>query len=100
MRNPLVLTALASMIVATACSAPNGTVDDPEAVASATIALTQVPAGVGCFRVSVVGSKTQEQLFPVTAGDSSVLTVSNLPRGPATFTGAAFDAACTAITAS
>jgi hypothetical protein len=68
------------------------------------LALSTVPAGVQCVRVTVTtgsGTTLNPPLMTVAAGASSAtLSVGQLPAGAATFNGAAFNAACSAVTGS
>lgn len=63
-------------------------------VGSAEIAITQVPSDVLCVRIVAQGSRVRQQDFDVMPGQSSVLSLSGLPAGAVTFSGAAFPAAC------
>jgi len=67
------------------------------------LALSAVPAGIQCVRVTVMAGSTAlaPQSLPVTAGASSAsLNLGPLPVGAATFNGAAFNATCTTVTGS
>ncbi len=68
-------------------------------VAQASIALTNVPAGVGCFRVRASNAdRVVEQRFDVTPGDdSSAYFMNQLPIGAVTFVGDAYDIPCADI---
>jgi hypothetical protein len=74
-----------------ACSAPGG---GDGAVGTATLAITNVPADVGCVRVRAVGTRSVERDFDVKPGQSSILPISGLPIGDVDFYGLAFDGRC------
>lgn len=70
-----------------------GTMGD--GVASVSIELHIVPAGVQCLRLTAsTGARVERQLFPVTAGQSTRLLVGGLPAGMVSFNGDAFDLDC------
>jgi hypothetical protein len=71
--------------------------EDPEMVGLAQARITQVPQQVFCVRITVAGYRTVERSFDVTPGQSSILSLSGLPVGSVTFTGAAFPASCAFI---
>jgi hypothetical protein len=73
---------------------------DPEPTGLAQIALTQVPAGVQCVRITAAGSRTVTKLFDVQSGQSSVLAIAGLPLGTVSFSGDAFSSACALLTTS
>src|SRR5689334_14468102 len=95
--------ALASLSIAScfavACSgAPNADEDANVGVATATI--TQVPPQVSCVDIQVNGSRSFSKKFDVTAGQTSVLSLSGLPTGNVTFIGLAYPLACASVVAS
>src|SRR5215471_2330431 len=72
-----------------------------EPSAEVMVALTTVPTGVQCVRVSAtIGTTTTTApLIAVTAGNGSTsLSLGRLPAGSATFNGAAFNLACASVT--
>lgn len=68
---------------------------DAELIGTAEARITTVPAGVGCVAVVASGSQTVTRYFSVTPGQASVLPLTKLPVGTVTFSGSAFNAACT-----
>jgi hypothetical protein len=81
------------VVIQQAGCAPPG----PEEVGVVSVAITLVPADVGCVRITVAGTRTVSQSFDVTAGASSVLTMSGTPTGAVTVSGDAFAGACAAV---
>lgn len=63
----------------------------------AQIAITQVPSDVQCIQITAQGSRTVEQRYSVTSGQSSILTMASLPVGTVQFSGSAYAAACSNI---
>jgi hypothetical protein len=70
-----------------------------ESVGEATLAITVVPPAVQCIQVTVTGSTTVSQTFPVTpgSGTASSLSLGRLPLGGDTVTGQAYSVACASI---
>ena len=81
---------LSSMLLA-ACTV------DPGPVGEATATITQVPSGVACIQLQVVGSRTVTKNVDVMTGMNAVVTLSALPVGPDTFSATAFSAGCGSI---
>jgi hypothetical protein len=77
-----------------ACSAQSGGDPSSEAIGTAEARIVAVPNGVACIRLVAAGSFTATHDFTVTAGQSSVLPMTKLPTGAVTFSGMAFNAAC------
>ncbi len=72
---------------------------DDGAVGSAFIAVAEVPSEVACIQVTISdATRSVTQNFGVTAGQSTVLQLSNLPTGSDTFTGAAYGTTCSSVT--
>jgi hypothetical protein len=72
-------------------------------VASVEVALSVVPAGVQCVKVSVAvaGGQTITQLISVSSGSSSAsLSLGQLPIGSATFNGSAYNITCGSVASS
>jgi hypothetical protein len=90
---------LLSLPLASAAGCSSSTtagVDDP--VASASVALTQIPADVACVRITVTGSTRRDvRAFDVAAGGTATLSMADLPLGAVTFLGEAFSSACAAV---
>jgi hypothetical protein len=85
--------------LAAACSAGTNTDEAANDVGQASAAITQVPAQVSCIEIDVAGARAVTKRFDVTAGQSSVLSLTGLPLGADTFTGLAYPSACSAVTA-
>jgi len=81
---------LSTMLLA-ACTADQGPVGE------ATATITQLPIGVACIQIQVVGSRTVTRNADVMPGVSSVVSLPNLPAGADTFSAAAFAVGCSAI---
>jgi len=64
----------------------------------AEIAITQVPSDVQCIQILAQGSRSVEQRYSVTSGQSSTLTMASLPVGTVQFSGSAYATACSNIT--
>jgi streptogramin lyase len=88
-----------AVVLPTACG-PSGLTGGNGSPDSVSAELTVVPAaGVQCIRLTItMGPTVERQLFSVTPGQNSRLTVGGLFPGPATFSGDAFDLACSAVT--
>lgn len=57
------------------------------------------PTGVQCIRLTItMGALVERQLFGVSAGQNTRIQVGGLSPGPASFTGDAFDLACSTVT--
>src|SRR5262245_43001492 len=90
----------ASLVALSAC----GNIDPSDGggggdVATAIVALTQVPSGVRCLRITATGSRTVTRTFNVTPGMSSVFEMSGLPTGTVSFLGEAFAERCRDVVA-
>lgn len=66
-------------------------------IGTAVARITQVPTGVGCVSITVVGSRTVTHAFDVTPGQPATLDMSDLPVGDDTFSAAAYAVSCNAI---
>lgn len=67
-------------------------------VGEARIALTEVPTGIACIRLTASGSRIVEKTFDAAHGaQDSVVQMEELPLGDVSFTGEAFAEACGAI---
>jgi hypothetical protein len=74
---------------------------DSEPTGLASLAIAIVPANVSCIQISAANSaRSVTDSFNVTSGQSTVLPLTGLPTGKATFNGVAFAAACKNVTAS
>jgi hypothetical protein len=62
------------------------------------LAVTNVPSDVSCIEVTVTGAATSSQLFDVTSGGSSNITVGGLPSGAVTVNEMAFAVPCAQVT--
>jgi hypothetical protein len=93
MRRSLALFVTSASIVA--CSSGFG---GDEATGSASVAVTQVPAGNACLRITVTGAtQTAVRSFDVTPGQGSVASLSGLPLGADAFLGEAFASSCAGV---
>jgi hypothetical protein len=81
-------------IAAVACSAG---APEEEDIGRASAAITQVPAQVGCIEIDVTGARSVTQRYDVSAGQSSVLSLTGLPLGLDTFVGLAYPGVCSAV---
>jgi virginiamycin B lyase len=71
-----------------------------DSVDSVSVELTVVPpTGVQCLRLTItMGAMVERQLFPVSPGQNTRIQVGGLVAGPASFSGDAFDLACSTVT--
>ena len=90
---------LLAALLPVACG-PSDLTGGPGLTDSVSVELTVVPpSGVQCLRLTItMGARVDRQLFPLSPGQSTRLQVGGLVPGPATFSGDAFDAACSTIT--
>jgi hypothetical protein len=71
-----------------------------EAVGEVAVALAEVPADVGCVRITVAGGgRTLAPAFDVAAGAAFATTLDGIPVGTVTFSADAFSGACADVTA-
>ena len=96
---PLAVVLAALLPLACGPSGLGGNGSGPD-VNSVSAELTVVPAsGVQCIRLTItMGPTVDRQLFSVSPGQRTILQISGLAPGPATFNGDAFDLACSAVT--
>jgi cysteine-rich repeat protein len=81
------------LLVASGCATGG---DRPEG--AATFAITQTPPDVRCVQITAVGSRAVSRRFPLAEGQSTAsLSLTGLPLGDLTFSGAAFSISCGAI---
>lgn len=80
-----------------ACTLPSNESEGHGPTGSVQIALTNVPAGVGCLRLTLVGPTTVQRSFDVAPNQTSILNVDDLPPGPMTLSADAFTTACAGI---
>jgi hypothetical protein len=90
------LTFVISAMAAVGCSAKSDSVDS-ELVGTAEARITSVPTGVGCIRVLAAGPLSVTRDFSVTPGQSATLSLTKLPTGSVTFSGSAFNTACSPV---
>jgi hypothetical protein len=87
-----------------ACAPPSrSNTGESEDLGEVELALSTIPAGVQCVRVTgtVGGTSVTPPLLTVGAGASSAsLSIGQLPAGAATFSGSAFNVACSTVTTS
>jgi hypothetical protein len=92
---------MGALLVSTAALAGSGCGDDDALeTGSARVALTQAPIGVRCLTITVQGTRTLTRSFDVTAGESTERDLNGLPTGVVSFTGHAFDTACSRVASS
>jgi len=85
-------------LVPLACAPSDPSTTSGGDVASVSIELHVVPAGVQCLRITAAtAARVERQLFPVTAGQTTRLLVGGLPAGLVTFNGDAFDSPCSDV---
>lgn len=86
-------------IGAVACGAAGDPVGQAgiEGAGTAQIAVTSTPSDVSCIRITAVGGTTKSTNFPVTAGQSTTLTMTGVPTGTVSFSGKAYGVACGSI---
>src|SRR5512134_984297 len=98
----------AMLIIVTSSGCRNGSSADNKIDASrvpeegaAVLMVSQAPADTQCVQITAEGNRTVIRVFPVTPGQSTAtLSMSGLPVGDVTFTGAAFSANCGAVSQS
>jgi hypothetical protein len=78
-------------VLLAACVANEGPVGEAEAT------ITQVPVGVACIQLQVVGSRTVTKNVDVMTGMNATVSLPGLPAGADTFSAVAFGAACGGI---
>jgi len=84
-----------SILATLAVACGSSSHDDPaERTASASVALTSVPADAKCIEIDVTGSPSVIKRFDVTPGASVTLPLAALPLGGVDFSGAAFSGRC------
>lgn len=89
MRRLVLVTLLSASVIG--CTT-EGIVDGPVGTAEARI--TQVPSNVGCISITASAGRSVTDNFDVTAGQSAVLHLGNLPVGNVTFTAVAYALGC------
>lgn len=66
-------------------------------VGMAELAITQVPADVGCVRINAAGGRSVQRDFDVKPGQNSILPMNGVPVGEVRFSATAFPSACTQV---
>src|SRR5260221_183260 len=92
---------LAISVWGTGCLSQAEAPSDPRGLAEATASLTTIPAGILCvqIRVAIPNQTTVSKNIDVMASASAVaLPLGQLAAGQATFTGSAFNVACSSVT--
>src|SRR5262245_2036939 len=85
-------------LLAAALQAGCGSRGSQDDVGSVRVAITMVPADVGCIALTATGTaRTASRQFDVAPGASSVLTMPGVPTGSVVFSGQAFAGACAAV---
>jgi hypothetical protein len=82
-------------LVAAGCQSPAPKDGD---VSEIHLALMTVPTDVLCVDVTITSSTTIDKKFDVTPGSSALITVSNVPAGPATIDEKGYNVACAMVT--
>jgi hypothetical protein len=93
----IVLFVVPALAATAACSAPAGSSTDGESTGTVSVAITQVPANVGCIEVDVNGLNPVHQRFPVTSGGATTFTLTGVPVGAVDVSGLAWNASCTNV---
>lgn len=73
---------------------------DPESTGTVQLFLQQIPSDISCIQIIAEGSIRQANLFPVTPGAASTITMPGVPSGSVKFSGAAYPIACASVTPS
>ena len=84
--------------VVAGCGLPGTGASSEPPLGEIRVALTQVPADVACVELTVAGSSTVTQLFDVTAGAATTLSMGGLPVGTVAVTETAFSVPCAQVT--
>lgn len=63
------------------------------------LSLTNAPADAPCLQITVAGTRTVVDSFPLTPGESTTFVLRGLPLGTVQFSGAAYPTSCGAVTA-
>jgi hypothetical protein len=88
----------AAALLAAAMQAGCGSPARQEDVGTVRVAITIVPADVGCIALTAMAaSRTVSRQFDVAPGASSVLVMSGVPTGSVAFSGQAFTGACATV---
>jgi len=88
-------------LLAVGCESGASVADSPRMLGQARLELREVPDGVQCIRVTVLGGgQAVTRDFGVEPAAAASLQLTGLPVGPATFSGLAYSAACSDVTAS
>jgi hypothetical protein len=80
------------------CAREEGSTGREGRTGEARIAITNAPSDAQCARINAAGSQTVTTSFPLTPGQSTVLTMPGLPEGAVTFTADVFPVVCAAVT--
>jgi hypothetical protein len=88
---------LLASVISIGFAACNSALPEDGPVGTAVARITQVPSGVGCVSIKVVGTRTVRHSFDVTPGQSATLSMNDLPVGDDAFSASAYAVACNAI---
>ena len=75
-------------------------IGEAESTGSARLSLTNAPADAPCLQITVAGTRTVVDSFPITPGESTTFLLRGLPLGGDQFSGAAYPTSCDAVTTS
>src|SRR5436190_24338815 len=90
--------AMASVLGASGCGGqPEGATADGDQRGVAAFQLTQVPPDTACLRMTAAGARDVVRKLDVTAGQSTVFSMTGLPTGAVTFSADAFSEACAGV---
>src|SRR4051812_17854275 len=84
-----------SLVSVAACAGGNGAHED---IGEATAQIAQVPEQVSCVAINIAGARSVERRFDVVAGQSTLLSLAQLPTGNVIFTAFAYPMACPLVT--
>lgn len=73
---------------------------ETEPTGVARLSLTNAPADAPCLQITVAGTRTVVDSFPLTPGESTTFVLRGLPLGSDLFSGAAYPTSCDAVTPS
>ena len=88
---------LALVITISFAACHNALPGDDGPIGSASARITQVPDGVACVSISVVGTRSVMDAVDVVPGQPAFLQIDNLPVGLDAFSAAAFATPCASI---
>jgi hypothetical protein len=93
----MVMRLLLASVISIGFAACHSALPEDGPIGTAVARITEVPTGVGCVSIKVVGARTVTHSFDVTPGQPATLEMSDLPVGDDAFSAAAYGVACNAI---